>query len=481
VDVVRFLCRYLTCVLARFVILLLAGQFVLAQSPLVAEDGVVQRNPESPTPDNLTRKAGASARQAAIDDVTLAYEEAQLIAQTSRAEGIEPEKPVEPDLAQPALEEIVAQEQSAIPRRVHYQIGLSLREVYDDNINLSQSNQKDDFYTTIEPRIEIGFGQADANFIDLTYSPNAFLFVNHSENNALQHIISLTGQYRFPLLTLSLSQDVQILDGTGLNADTGTGTTFTRTNLDGAGRTRLNIYTTRLNANYSLTGKTFLTGGLSYSVSDYETLISSSVLSGNLYFNYTYSPKLAIGVGLAGGYDSVDAPSESQTFEQVNARASYELTGKVSASFSAGVEFRQVANSGAQDNGSPVFEGNLFYQPFDGTSLALTVSRRTMASATLAEQDFHSTSIILSARQRFLQRIYFGLSAGYENSEYFSTSSGLSSTRNDDYYFLQPSVDFNLTSFWTAGLYYFYRKDDSSSSAFSFYNNQYGLRTSFTF
>jgi hypothetical protein len=165
----------------------------------------------------------------------------------------------------------------------------------------------------------------------------------------------------------------------------------------------------------------------------------------------------------------------------VNARASYELTGKVSASFSAGVEFRQVANSGAQDNGSPVFEGNLFYQPFDGTSLALTVSRRTMASATLAEQDFHSTSIILSARQRFLQRIYFGLSAGYENSEYFSTSSGLSSTRNDDYYFLQPSVDFNLTSFWTAGLYYFYRKDDSSSSAFSFYNNQYGLRTSFTF
>ena len=296
---------------------------------------------------------------------------------------------------------------------------------------------RDDVYTTIEPTIDLGFGQPDGNFIALTYAPNAFLFVNHSENNALQHIISLTGQYRFPLLTLSLSQDVQILDGTGLNADTGTGTCFTRTNLDVAGRTRVNIYATQLNANYSLTGKTFLTGGLGYSVNDYASLISSSVLSGNFYFNYTYSPKLSIGLGLAGGYNKVGSPSQNQTYEQINARASYELTGKVSASLTAGVEFRQVENSGVQDNGSPVFDGSLFYQPFDGTSISLSFSRRTQNSATLFGQDFHSTSFTLSARQRFLQRIFFGLTVGYENSEYFSTISGLSSTRSDDYYFLQ--------------------------------------------
>jgi hypothetical protein len=466
----------------RFMIAILAGQVCLAHIALAAADYLPAANSAAITPSSLTKKSTrASQKQAAIDDVTLAYEEAQLVAQTSRAEGIEPEKALETELPQSALEEIVGHEQSAIPRRIHYQVGLSVREVYDDNINLNQTNRQDDFYTTIEPRIEIGMGQPDGNFLDLTYSPNAFLFINHSENDALQHLISLTGQYRFPLLTLSLSQDIQILDGTGLNADTGTGTTFTRTNLDVSGRTRLNIYATRLNANYSLTGKTFLTGGLSYSISDYAALISSSVLAGNIYFNYTYSPKLALGLGLAGGYNSVDAPSESQTFEQVNARASYELTGKVSATLSCGVEFRQVTDSGAEDNGSPVFEGSLFYQPFDGTSLALNVSRRTMASATLAEQDFHSTSIILSARQRFLQRIYFGLSIGYENSEYFSTTSGLSSTRSDNYYFLQPSLDFNVTSFWTAGIYYFYRKDDSSISSFSFYDNQYGLRTSLTF
>jgi Putative beta-barrel porin 2 len=280
---------------------------------------------------------------------------------------------------------------------------------------------------------------------------------------------------------LNLSQTIEILDGTGLNSATGTGGTFTRTNLDVAGRTAVNIYTTRLGANYSLTGKTFLTASLGYSISDYPSLISSSVLSGDFYVNYTYSPKLSVGLGLAGGYDMVESPSQDQIYEQLNVRASYELTGKVSASFSAGFEFRQVAGSGAEENGSPVFEGSLFYQPFDGTSLALVLSRRTMSSATLGSQDFNNTSAILSARQRFLQRVYVGLSVGYENSTYFSTSIGFSSTRSDDYYFVQTSVDLDLTRFWTIGIFYFYRQSDSTLDTFSFYDNQFGLHTSFTF
>ena len=277
-------------------------------------------------------------------------------------------------------------EESATPRRIQYHVGLVLREVYDDNINLSQTDRQDDFYTSIEPTIELGLGQTDGNFLQLVYSPNAFIFVDHTEANAIQHLITLTGQLRLPRLSLTLSQDVQILDGSGWNFPSGTGTEFTRTNLDVNGRTRLNIYTTRLNANYSLTGKTFLTAGLSYGVTDYQSFLSSSVLSGNFYLNYTYSPKLAIGLGLTGGYNSVDAPSQDETFEQINARASYELTGKVSASLTAGVEFRQVTGGGQNDNGSPVFEGSLFYQPFDGTSLALSLSRRTLSSAALTSQ-----------------------------------------------------------------------------------------------
>lgn len=431
--------------------------------------------------------------RSATEDVTLADEEAQLLAdktkreeqhlvtETARTDNID--LPPAPDqLALPEAEYIrsLGHEESATPRRLRYMLGLTLRTVYDDNINISKLDRQGDFYTTIEPTINVGFGDIDNNFLALTYSPNAYLFATHSENDAIQHSISLNWQYRLPRVTVGLSEDIQILDGTGLNSATGTGTDFTRTNLDVAGRTQLNIYSTRLDVNYSLTGKTFLTGGINYSLSDYASLISSSVLSGNVYLNYTYTPKLSIGAGVTGGYDAVDAPSNDQTFEQLNIRASYELTGKVSASVSAGFEFRQVGN-GASDNGSPIFDGTVLYQPFDGTSLAMTLSRRTQNSATLAAQDFHSTSVILSGRQRFLRRLFLGLSVGYENSSYFSTASGIDSNRRDDYFFVQPSLDVDITSFWTAGIYYFYRESDSSLAAFSFYDNQIGFRTSFTF
>ncbi len=387
-------------------------------------------------------------------------------------------EPALPQAVEPAPE---GRAEAATQRRLRYRVGVTLRTVYDDNVNLSQTDRQGDFYTSIEPTIELGFGRTDGNFLQLVYSPSVSLFFDHTEANSIQHLITFTGQLGLPRLILNLSQEVQILNGSGWNFPSGTGTEFTRTNLDVSRRTRLNIYTTRLDANYSLTGKTFLTAGLNYSVTDYESFLSSSVISGNLYANYTYSPKLAFGVGLTAGYNSVEAPSQDQTFEQLNARVSYGLSGKVSASFTAGLEFRQISESDAEDNGSPVFEGALFYQPFDGTSLALNLSRRTMSSAVLASQDFHSTSVVLSGRQRFLQRIYLGLSLGYENSSYFSTMQGFSSTRSDDYYFLQTALDVDLTSFWAAGVYYLHREDDSSLPAFSFYDNQFGLRTSLNF
>ena len=159
----------------------------------------------------------------------------------------------------------------------------------------------------------------------------------------MQHVIELEAQYRFPRLTLGLTEDVRLLNGTDLGSLTGVTTPTTssvgQVNLDVASRTRVNVYETRLDANYSLTGKTFLTAGLGYSITDYSTLIDSSVISGNAYFNYTYSPKLTIGIGLSGGYDVVGSISQDQVFEQVNVRTSYELTGKISATATMGIEF----------------------------------------------------------------------------------------------------------------------------------------------
>jgi hypothetical protein len=57
----------------------------------------------------------------------------------------------------------------------------------------------------------------------------------------------------------------------------------------------------------------------------------------------------------------------------------------------------------------------------------------------------------------------------------------VSATRNDNFYYIDPSVDFNVTRFWTFGAYYVHRQDSSSFSLSSFTDNQVGLRTKLTF
>jgi len=99
----------------------------------------------------------------------------------------------------------------------------------------------------------------------------------------------------------------------------------------------------------------------------------------------------------------------------------------------------------------------------------------------LLDQDFASTTVSVGVRQRLFQRAYLGLNIGYQNSDYFSTISGFNANRNDDYYFVQPSLDVMITRFWSVGGYYLHRQDDSSVDAFSFENNQVGFRTVLTF
>ena len=380
------------------------------------------------------------------------------------------------------------EEVSAVPKRFQYGIRLTFRGVYDDNIFLRQTDRVADFYFAIEPGITLGYGDIvgrERNYLRFDYAPSIFLYADHSDANAIQHVLRLEGYYGFGRLSLTLSQDVQLLESANPASLTSTSTSNPgpAVNLDAGGDAQVNIYTTHAVLAYDLTGKTFLSGGLHFVASDYASLISSQTISGDLFINYNYSPKLVIGVGGTAGYNWVDSPNPDQTFEQVNVRMTYQATGKISMNGSVGVEFRQFDDSSNSSGTyvSPVYEIGATYQPFDGTSLSLRGSRRTLNSAVLQAQDYASTNITFGARQRLLRRIYLGLVLGYENSSYFSTAAGVDASREDNYFIVQPAVDVTITNFWTVGAYYLHRENNSSTETFSFDDNQIGLRTSLIF
>jgi hypothetical protein len=373
---------------------------------------------------------------------------------------------------------------SGIPRRFHYRLRLTVRSVYDDNINLLNDNPISDFYTTIEPAVMLGFGDTDArveNYIRLDYLPAAFFFADHSENNSLQHVARLEGQYRINRLTLNLSQMVQIMDGVDVQTTDLGGSLDQQVNLDVAGRTEFNVYTTHLNAAYYLTGKTFLSAGADYTSTQYTSLISSEVFSGNVFLNYNYSPKLVIGIGGTAGRNDVDAPNPDQTFEQANLRMSYQATGKIDLAATAGFEVRHFDGDMRDEYTSPVFELAMNYAPFDGTKISLRGNRRTLNSAVLFAQNYAVTNFSVGVQQRLLRRFFLSFNAGFESSDYFSTIGSTGPSRDDNYFFVQPSIAVQVTRFWTVGAYYLHRENDSSFESFSFHDNQVGLRSSLEF
>ena len=237
-----------------------------------------------------------------------------------------------------------------------------------------------------------------------------------------------------------------------------------------------------MDASYQLTGKLFLSSAGSLVVDDYPgPQIGSQNLSGNLFLNYQYREKLVIGLGGTAGYNLVDTGSPNQVYEQANARVGYNLTAKTNLNATVGLEFRQFENNSRGLYVTPVYSVNGTYAPFDGTTVALSGSRRTANAGSLSGQDYSETNINLSLRQRFLRRIELGLAVGYENSAYFSTISGISATRTDNYYFMEPSIYAVITRYWSVGAYYLHRQDSSSFSLFDFYDNQAGFRMVLTF
>src|SRR5213596_3580445 len=370
---------------------------------------------------------------------------------------------------------------SSEPRRFHYELRLTVRGVWDDNIFISHTDRVSDYYFAIEPQITIGVGDMEGrnrSYLRLDYMPSAILFVDHSDEDAFNQLIHLEGGYRTGRLTLFASEDIALLESANLNSFFDT--TGLWANTDASAPTRMNIFYTRLRANYALTGKISLQAEFDSPSYVYPGHISDYTIAGGLYVYYNFRPKLSVGIGGTFGYTWVDDPSTNQTFEQINLRLSYQWTSKVLLYASAGVEFRQFdGNRDTYD--SPVFEVGLSYNPFSGTFITFAAGRRIYNSGFLPNQDFASTYVVGRFQQRLFHRVYLGLGAGYENSDYISTDRDVSATRNDDYWFIEPSVDVLITRWLSAGVYYLHREDSSNQDFFSWEDNQVGVRATLRF
>jgi hypothetical protein len=370
---------------------------------------------------------------------------------------------------------------SSQPRRFYYGLLFTVRGVWDDNIFLSHSHKTSDYYFAIEPQLTLGIGDIQGrsrSYLRLDYMPSGLLYVNHSDEDAFNQLIHLEGGYSTGRLRLSLSQDVVLLQSANLNSFIDT--TGLWANTDASAPTRMNIFNTRLRAEYDLTGKLYLQGELDSYTYFYPNNISDYTVAGGLYLYYRWLPKVSVGVGGTFGYNWVDDPTPNQSFEQVNLRLNYEVTAKLGLYASGGVEFRQFDGDRSTYT-TPVFEVGLSYYPFEATTFTLAAGRRIYNSGFEPGQDFTNSYVIGRFQQRLFHRVYLGLAAGYENANYFAADDNVNATRDDNYWFIEPSLDLLITRWLSTGVYYLHREDDSNVDFFGFEDNQVGVRATVRF
>jgi len=207
----------------------------------------------------------------------------------------------------------------------------------------------------------------------------------------------------------------------------------------------------------------------------YRTQIGSTEIINHNWLNYNLSPKLISGAGLAIGVLQPERGGGRQIYEQVLARLLYPSSEKLTFSAKAGVEFREF--SAAATRITPVFGLNASYQLTAGTKLTLSGLRRVTNSAALNGEDYTATSISTEVDQHLIGDFHLTLGGGYENDAYRHTieTTAAGGQRQDNFYFIRPSVSYRPKDWISISLSYFYQIDDSNFTTNAFHDRQISL------
>ncbi len=382
---------------------------------------------------------------------------------------MQPLQPIQPVQA----ESPIAAENSAsaappppiMSSRRRFQFSADVSAIYDDNIFFSSTNPTSDFIFVASPKLSLGLGDFRAReetYCILNYNPEAIFFTDNHDETSLDHNAKVEIQYAIARLAVGLEAEYHHLSGA--TPDLGD-----RVNRDEA-KARLRLAygwgaSWEAETNVLWTGVNYEPGALS----DFSEYVNETFLR----YQLTARTKAALGVAI--GRLEVDGYGD-QSFERALLQVISDVGSKLTLKFKGGVEFRQTEYA---DYSSPVFSLGLDYRLRETTTLGLNAYREVQASGGSPGENVIRTGLVARLRQRLGQRFVAGLDVGYEQLGYRQAGKPKENAkptgRNDDYFYIRPSLTYELREDRRLELYYLHRENDSSESDASFAGNQAGL------
>jgi len=341
--------------------------------------------------------------------------------------------------------------------------------VYDDNIFITNTDRKSDVIFNIGAGLALELGDyrtLEENYLLLEYIATGYFFSKYTAQNSFGQNASLLGQYRFNQLAVQAESQYQYINGAQRQV---------------GGFTTRNILVSDLRFIYEWSEKTTFDLELGQDANVYDSPYNSSysyqVLAG---MDYLIMPKVKIGLeGIVGFTDAQNNPD--QTYQIVNGRVKYDLTGKVALKATGGVQFTQYQSGGEPMNVSPVFSIGGEYLPFPNTAINLVGYRNLQVSPSLNNQNYWATGVELGITQLIAQKFQVGVAGGYENDYYIANTANTAATRRDNFFFIEPQISYNFLKYLTASIFYQHRLNDSTLQVDTWYDNQVGFEISAAF
>jgi hypothetical protein len=341
--------------------------------------------------------------------------------------------------------------------------------VFDDNIFISNTNRKSDVIFNISGGLALEFGDyrnLQEDYLLLEYIGTGYFFSEYTEQNSFNQSASLLGQYRFNQLAVQVESTYQYLTG----AERQVGDFTTR-----------NLFYNALRFLYEYSEKTSFDLEFSQNSNIYDGFYNSSYyFQAQAGADYRIFPKVRLGLEGIVGFVTADN-NPDMTYQTINARLKYDLSGKVALKATGGLQLTQYASGGQDTRATPVFSVGGEYLPFPNTSISLVAYRNQQVSPSINNQDFIATGVELAIAQTIAQRFQIGIAAGYENDDYVANTSSTTADRNDNYVFFRPNINYTFLKYLTASVFYTYRSNDSTILAETWYDNQVGFELTASF
>lgn len=369
-----------------------------------------------------------------------------------------------PSLAEPemALVEIPEEAEDRMWRLRPY---LKTGVTYDDNIFITNTNRTADIIWNVEGGFSFQLGDyrnLQNNYLLLEYLATGFFFTNHAAQNSLDQSLNFLGQYRINQTAIQFESDFTSLDGADRQV--------------GAFTSRL-LFFNALRFVYNYSEKTDLEFEANQRTNYYPQELSSYTWETRAAFDYKIFPKTKAGLQMVAGLSQVQE-SPDRWYQTLNARAAYDLTGKLVFKSSVGIQFNQYVGGGEPMRILPVFGLGGEYRISPKTSVSVTAYRNMQASPSLVGQDYIATGTEAGIRQDVLENLALGLAAGWENDTYVANTTAVQASRVDNFYFFRPSLSYSFLKYLNLTLSYEYRANSSNFQQDSWFDNRVNIELS---